>query len=92
MIKDETIEQVWKRTHLTAEAFRQGVKALGFELFSQQPADSVTAVRYPAGVSDKDFRGGLKTSTTSTSPVARARWRARSSASITWATATPTTR
>ena len=61
MIKDETIEQVWKRTHLMAEAFRQGVKALGFELFSQQPADSVTAVRYPAGISDKDFRGGLKT-------------------------------
>jgi aspartate aminotransferase-like enzyme len=61
MIKDETIETVWKRTHLTAEAFRHGVKALGFELFSSQPADSVTAVRYPAGLSDKDFRGALKT-------------------------------
>jgi aspartate aminotransferase-like enzyme len=60
MVKDETLEGVWKRTHLTAEAFRQGMKALGFELFSQQPADSVSAVKYPAGVSDKDFRGGLK--------------------------------
>src|ERR1700722_14741029 len=60
MVKDETIEGVWKRTHLTAEAFRQGVKALGFELFSHQPADSVSAVKYPAGISDKDFRGGLK--------------------------------
>jgi aspartate aminotransferase-like enzyme len=60
MIKDETLETVWKRTHLTAEAFRQGVKALGFELFSKTPADSVTAVKYPAGISDKDFRGGLK--------------------------------
>src|SRR3954471_6258536 len=60
MIKDETIETVWKRTHTVAEAFRQGVRALGFELFSKQPADSVTAVRYPAGVSDKDFRGALK--------------------------------
>jgi len=29
-------------------------------LFSQRPADSVTAVNYPAGVSDKDFRGALK--------------------------------
>jgi aspartate aminotransferase-like enzyme len=37
------------------------MKALGLELFSQQPADSVTAIRYPAGVSDKDFRGQLKT-------------------------------
>jgi serine---pyruvate transaminase len=61
MIKDETIETVWKRTRVTAEAFRRGVKALGFEIFSKRPADSVTAVRYPAGVSDKDFRGQLKT-------------------------------
>jgi aspartate aminotransferase-like enzyme len=61
MIKDETIETVWKRTRLTAEAFRRGMKALGFELFSRRPADSVTAVRYPSGVSDKDFRGQLKT-------------------------------
>jgi aspartate aminotransferase-like enzyme len=61
MIKDETIETVWKRTHLTAEAFRAGMKALGFELFSKSPADSVTAVKYASGISDKDFRGALKT-------------------------------
>ena len=61
MIKDEGIETVWKRTHTLAESVRQGVKALGLELFSRQPADSVTAIRYPAGVSDKDFRGQLKT-------------------------------
>ena len=61
MVKDETIETTWKRTRVTAEAFRRGMKALGFELFSKRPADSVTAVRYPAGVSDKDFRGQLKT-------------------------------
>jgi serine---pyruvate transaminase len=61
MVKDETLEMVWKRTSTTAEAFRQGVKALGFELFSQSPANSVSAVRYPNGISDKDFRGQLKT-------------------------------
>jgi aspartate aminotransferase-like enzyme len=60
MVEAETLPGVWKRTHLTAEAFRQGVKALGFELFSRKPADSVTAVKYPAGVTDKDFRGALK--------------------------------
>jgi aspartate aminotransferase-like enzyme len=60
MVKDETIETVIKRTHFTAEAFRQGMLALGFELFSASPADSVTAVKYPAGISDKDFRGALK--------------------------------
>ncbi len=60
MINDETLETVWKRTHVTAEAFRRGMKALGFELFSAQPADSVTSVRYPAGIADKEFRGQLK--------------------------------
>ncbi len=60
MVKNETLEIVWKRTHVIAEAFRAGVKALGFELFSQSPADSVTAVKYPAGVTDKEFRGALK--------------------------------
>ena len=61
MIKEEGIESVWNRTHVIAEATRQGMKALGLELFSKQPADSVTAVRYPAGVADKDFRNYLKT-------------------------------
>jgi aspartate aminotransferase-like enzyme len=60
MIQAETIEGVWKRTHFTAEAFRQGVKALGFELFSSSPADSVSAVKYQAGLTDKEFRGHLK--------------------------------
>jgi aspartate aminotransferase-like enzyme len=60
MIRDETIETVWKRTHAIAESVRQGMRALGLELFSKQPADSVTAIRYPSGVSDKDFRGQLK--------------------------------
>lgn len=60
MIRQETIEGVWKRTGITAEAFRAGVQALGLKLFSQSPADSVTAVCYPEGVTDKEFRGGLK--------------------------------
>ncbi|HEY8668690.1 MAG TPA: alanine--glyoxylate aminotransferase family protein [Tepidisphaeraceae bacterium] len=61
MVTDETLEGVWKRTHLTAEAFRQGVQALGFSLFSQHPADSVTAVRYFGGITHKEFSGLLKT-------------------------------
>ena len=60
MVKDETLEGVWKRTHLVAESFRQGMKSLGFELFSHHPADSVSAIRYPQGIADKDFRGQLK--------------------------------
>jgi aspartate aminotransferase-like enzyme len=60
MIREETIEGVWKRTHAIAEATRQGMQGLGLTLFSKQPADSVTAINYPAGVGDKDFRGTLK--------------------------------
>jgi serine---pyruvate transaminase len=60
MVQGETLEMVWKRTHTIAEAFRQGVRALGFELFSKYPADSVTAVRYLQGLTDKEFRGHLK--------------------------------
>ena len=60
MIKAETIEGVWKRTSVTAEAFRSGVKALGFEIFSKQPADSVSAVKHMAGVAHKDFSNNLK--------------------------------
>src|SRR5690606_4175758 len=61
MVQDETLEMVWKRTGTCARAFREAMQALGLELFSQSPADSVTAVKYPAGVSDKDFRGTLRT-------------------------------
>ena len=60
MIEKETIETVWKRTHTCAEAFRAGMVALGFKLFSHSPADSVSAIVYPEGVSDKDFRNTLK--------------------------------
>lgn len=60
MVKEETVEGVWKRTAVIAEAFRQAMQALGLKLFSQKPADSVSAVYYPEGVSDKDFRGILK--------------------------------
>ena len=60
LIRDETLETVWKRTRASAEAVRRGTRALGFELFSRRPADSVTAIRYPAGIADKDFRGRLK--------------------------------
>ncbi len=61
MIRDETLETVWKRTATCAKAFRAAMVALGLELFSHSPADSVSAIKYPAGVTDKAFRNGLKT-------------------------------
>jgi aspartate aminotransferase-like enzyme len=60
MIRDETLEGVWKRTALLARAFREGMKALDLEIFSSSPSDSVTAVKYPSGITDKEFRNTLK--------------------------------
>jgi aspartate aminotransferase-like enzyme len=66
MIQKETIEGVWKRTAGTAAAFRAAMVAANLEIFSKSPADSVTAVKYPANgtgaVSDKAFRNHLKNS------------------------------
>jgi aspartate aminotransferase-like enzyme len=59
MIRDEGIENVWHRTAAHAEATRAGMTAMGLSLFSQMPADSVTAINYPDGVDDK-FRTKLK--------------------------------
>jgi aspartate aminotransferase-like enzyme len=60
MIRTETIDAVWKRTHTIASAFRSAMQAIGLELFSESPSDSVTAVKYPEGVVDKEFRNELK--------------------------------
>ena len=59
MIKSEGMEGVWKRTRAHAEAVREGMKAMGLTIFSQLPADSVTAINYPDGVDDK-FRSVMK--------------------------------
>ena len=59
MIQDEGIENVWKRTTAHANAVREGMKAMGLSIFSQMPADSVTAINYPDGVND-DFRKTMK--------------------------------
>jgi len=60
MIQAEGIENVWKRTSAYAAATRAAVKAIGLEVFSKSPADSVTGVVYPAGMACKDFRTHLR--------------------------------
>ena len=54
MIVEEGIEEVAKRHAFLAEATREGVKALGLELFSERPANGVTAVRAPEGVDGQE--------------------------------------
>jgi aspartate aminotransferase-like enzyme len=60
MIQAEGIENVWKRTSVFAAATRAAATALGLGVFSKSPSDSVTGINYPAGFTDKEFRGALR--------------------------------
>ena len=60
MIQAEGIENVWKRTAAYAAATRAAANALGLGVFSKSPSDSVTGINYPAGFTDKEFRGALR--------------------------------
>lgn len=59
MIHAIGIEKVWARSALLAKATREACKALGLEVFSKQPSDSVTGILYPQGLVDKTFRGKI---------------------------------
>ena len=58
-IKEEGIENVWKRHKLMSDACQAGIQALGLELFSARPAEGLTAFRVPAGLKDGDIRNRL---------------------------------
>ena len=60
MIHAIGIEKVWARSAVLAKATREAAKALGLEVFSKQPSDSVTGIMYPAGIEDKKFRKVLR--------------------------------
>ena len=62
VIMEEGLESRIKRHHLAAEATRNGVKAIGLELFAKEEVSSatVTAIKMPEGVSDKDMRGTMR--------------------------------
>lgn len=50
MIKKETLEKIWARHEKLARAARAGMQALNLELFAENPANVVTAVKSPAGL------------------------------------------
>ena len=60
MLNDIGIEKIWARTAKLAAATRAAAEALGMEVFSKQPSDSVTGLLYPDGVDD-GFRKVLQT-------------------------------
>ena len=64
IIKEEGLENRIKRVKNIADACRAAIDALGLELLVQNKkyaSDTVTAIKYPKGISDKDVRGTLKT-------------------------------
>lgn len=50
LIRQETLEGIWKRHAWMAEATRAAMKALQLELFAERPGSVLTAVKVPAGV------------------------------------------
>lgn len=60
LIKQEGIENIWKRHQRLAYACRAGCDALGMRLFSQSPSFAVTPVWLPDGIDWKTFNKVLK--------------------------------
>jgi aspartate aminotransferase-like enzyme len=62
MLQGEGLENRFKRTRRLAEGCRAAAEAAGLELAADKAvrSDTVTAVRLPAGVDDKQVRGVLK--------------------------------
>ncbi len=60
MIREEGIENIWRRHQRMANAVRAGVQALGLKLFSNVASFAVTPVWVPDGVDWKVFNKTLK--------------------------------
>jgi aspartate aminotransferase-like enzyme len=62
LILAEGLDKVWRRHHALAEACRASMKAMGLQLFADEPhaSDVVTAVKSPDGVSSKDLVGRVR--------------------------------
>ncbi|HNS26239.1 MAG TPA: aminotransferase class V-fold PLP-dependent enzyme, partial [Methanobacteriaceae archaeon] len=61
-VMEEGLESRVKRHQLAALATRNAIKALGLELFAQPEVSSntVTAIKMPEGVTDKELRGTMR--------------------------------
>jgi len=60
LIQEETLEIMWKRHHIRAEAVRAAAKALGLKVFSKTPSDAVTAILLPEEVKGDLFVSQLR--------------------------------
>lgn len=55
MIKDEGIENIWRRHSKLARICREAINAMGLKLFSKSPSNAVTAVVSPQGLDSAEF-------------------------------------
>jgi aspartate aminotransferase-like enzyme len=55
MIREKGLENLWEKYALLADATRQGVTAMGLELFAKSPSDSLTAVKVPNPIDGVKF-------------------------------------
>lgn len=55
MIREKGLENLWQKYALLAHATRQGVLALGLELFAKTPSNSLTAVKIPEPIDGIKF-------------------------------------
>ncbi|MGI0156293.1 MAG: pyridoxal-phosphate-dependent aminotransferase family protein, partial [Thermoplasmata archaeon] len=62
LLREEGLAQRLERTHRLAEGARDAVDALGLQLFPERryASDTVTAVRHPNGMGDKELRKVLE--------------------------------
>jgi len=55
MIKAEGLEKIWAETRKKAEAIRAAAGALGLQVYSTSPSDSVTALVVPEGIDGENL-------------------------------------
>jgi len=59
-MKERGLESMWQETRLLADATRAAADAIGMKLYSQSPADSVTAMWVPDGVDEAALRKTMR--------------------------------
>lgn len=60
MFREEGLHKVWERHARVGEGMRAGARALGLDLFADNPVNSLTAIRVPPGVAGKAIVAGMK--------------------------------
>ena len=59
-IKERGLENIWAHTRMLADATRAAVSAMGLQLYSKCPVDSVTAICVPKGVDEAALRKTMR--------------------------------